>query len=77
MFAGATNDLFAAEGKHYVTLWFEAEHEEVVEVAASGQRSCISAFLLASHVRNFQQLVLTLGCCIARQSNCRKCLIRS
>jgi len=26
-FAGVTNDLFETEGKHYVTLWFEAEHE--------------------------------------------------
>jgi 8-oxo-dGTP diphosphatase len=25
-FAGLTNDLFAAEGKHFVTLWFEAEY---------------------------------------------------
>ena len=25
-FLGVTNDVFAAEGKHYVTLWFEAEH---------------------------------------------------
>jgi 8-oxo-dGTP diphosphatase len=25
-FAGVTNDVFEAEGKHYVTLWFEAEH---------------------------------------------------
>lgn len=26
-FVGVTNDVFEAEGKHYVTLWFEAEHE--------------------------------------------------
>ena len=26
-FAGVTNDVFDAEGKHYVTLWFEAELE--------------------------------------------------
>jgi 8-oxo-dGTP diphosphatase len=26
-FAGVTSDLFEAEGKHYVTLWFEAERE--------------------------------------------------
>lgn len=25
-FAGVTNDVFEADGKHYVTLWFEAEH---------------------------------------------------
>jgi 8-oxo-dGTP diphosphatase len=25
-FAGATNDLFAEDGLHYVTLWFEADH---------------------------------------------------
>lgn len=26
-FAGVTNDVFEPEGRHYVTLWFEAEHE--------------------------------------------------
>lgn len=26
-FVGVTNDVFEAEGKHYVTLWFEAKHE--------------------------------------------------
>ena len=26
-FVGVTNDVFAEEAKHYVTLWFEAEHE--------------------------------------------------
>jgi 8-oxo-dGTP diphosphatase len=26
-FMGVTNDVFEADGKHYVTLWFEAEHE--------------------------------------------------
>jgi 8-oxo-dGTP diphosphatase len=25
-FVGVTNDVFADDGKHYVTLWFEAEH---------------------------------------------------
>jgi len=25
-FVGLTNDVFEAESKHYVTLWFEAEH---------------------------------------------------
>ena len=25
-FVGVTNDVFEAEGTHYVTLWFEAEH---------------------------------------------------
>ena len=25
-FAGVTNDLFAADGKHFVTLWFETQH---------------------------------------------------
>jgi 8-oxo-dGTP diphosphatase len=25
-FVGVTNDVFEEEGKHYVTLWFEAEH---------------------------------------------------
>jgi 8-oxo-dGTP diphosphatase len=25
-FAGATNDVFREEGKHFVTLWFEAQH---------------------------------------------------
>ncbi len=25
-FVGVTNDVFDHEGKHYVTLWFEAEH---------------------------------------------------
>lgn len=27
-FLGATNDVFAVEGRHYVTLWFEAELAE-------------------------------------------------
>ena len=26
-FTGVTNDIFEDEGKHYITLWFEAEHE--------------------------------------------------
>jgi len=26
-FLGVTNDIFAEEGKHYVTLWFEGDHE--------------------------------------------------
>jgi 8-oxo-dGTP diphosphatase len=26
-FVGVTNDVFEPEGKHYVTLWFEAERE--------------------------------------------------
>jgi len=25
-FVGVTNDVFEADGKHYVTLWFETEH---------------------------------------------------
>ena len=32
-FVGVTNDVFAEEGKHYVTLWFEAEHESGDAVA--------------------------------------------
>jgi 8-oxo-dGTP diphosphatase len=26
-FIGATNDVFEADGKHYVTLWFEADYD--------------------------------------------------
>lgn len=42
-FVGVTNDVFEAEGEHYVTLWFEADyatgeptvraHDELTEVA--------------------------------------------
>jgi 8-oxo-dGTP diphosphatase len=34
-FVGATNDLFEAEGLHFVTLWFEAEHTASEPIAAA------------------------------------------
>jgi len=44
-FVGVTNDVFEAEGKHYVTLWFEAEHESGEAAAlATGELDAVGWF---------------------------------
>lgn len=44
-FVGVTNDVFAEEGKHYVTLWFEAEYAEGdAHVRASNEISELAWF---------------------------------
>jgi 8-oxo-dGTP diphosphatase len=44
-FRAVTSDLFEAEGKHYLTLWFEAEHESgEARVAAPEEMSDVGWF---------------------------------
>jgi 8-oxo-dGTP diphosphatase len=42
---GITNDVFDEEGKHYVTLWFEAQHESgEAEPLARGELDAVGWF---------------------------------
>jgi len=44
-FAGVTNDVFPAEGKHFVTLWFESEHTGgEASIAAPGELTDVRWF---------------------------------
>jgi 8-oxo-dGTP diphosphatase len=44
-FAGVTNDLFAPEGKHFVTLWFEADYGGgAATIAAADELSEVAWF---------------------------------